>query len=209
MNLRAGPMSALESCFRLTHLTSRFELRRWEVGVCAILGIAAAGALAVVTTAVTAVATGYLVFTMLLVTIIDSRHYVIPDVLSLPAIPIGLLAASWTLPDSIETILFDQILAAFVSSSTLFVIRILYRRLRGAEGLGLGDVKLAAAAGAWVGLQALPMTGLLATGAALITILVSNATKRKASIGLKTAIPFGSFIAPAIIVVWGFRLLAE
>jgi len=200
-------ISILESWLRHTYLTLRYELRSWEVRVCAILGVAFTGILVLVTPTLTALATGYLLFTMLLVMLIDSRHFIIPDVLSLPAIPAGILAACSAFPGSTEAILLDQVLAACVAGASLYAIRAIYGGVRGVEGLGLGDVKLAAAAGAWVGLEALPMTSLLATCAALTTILISNSIRGANSAGLKTAIPFGSFIAPAIVVMWSFRIL--
>jgi leader peptidase (prepilin peptidase) / N-methyltransferase len=189
------------------HLTARYELRRGEVLSCALLGTALAGALALVTTAMAALAAGYLLFTMLLVMLIDYRHFVIPDALSLPAVPLGLVAAVCAFPGSALAVVLDHGLAAVAAGGSLYAIRFLYRRMRGIEGLGLGDVKLATAAGAWVGLEFLPMTCLLATCAALSAVLIRSVFARSAGTHLTTAIPFGSFIAPAIVIMWLFRLL--
>lgn len=174
---------------------------------CAALGLALTCILAFFTAAIAALAAGYMLFTMLLVMLIDFRQFIIPDALSLPAVPLGLIAALFAFPGAIETILLDQVLAAFVAGGSLYAVRALYFRMRGVEGLGLGDVKLAAAAGAWVGLEALPMTCLLATVAALAAVLVRSVFVRSTTTSLTTAIPFGSFIAPAIIIMWLFRLL--
>ena len=131
------------------NLAAHYELTRSEVAACALLGLILAGILAAMTGAITALAGGYLLFSMLLVMLIDYRHLIIPNVLSLPAIPLGLAAALFTFPIPWADIISDHLLAAAVAGGVSFAVRHIYRRLRGVEGLGMGDVKLAAAAGAW------------------------------------------------------------
>jgi leader peptidase (prepilin peptidase)/N-methyltransferase len=75
------------------------------------------------------------------------------------------------------------------------------------EGLGLGDVKLAAAGGAWTGWQDLPNVVLVAAVAALALALVRAAHRRKRLAGTDR-LPFGAFLAPAIWIVWALRQLA-
>jgi leader peptidase (prepilin peptidase)/N-methyltransferase len=201
------PSSKMTLASQFFSLTTRYELRRWEVVACAVLGLALTCILTFFTVAIVALAGGYMLFTMLLVMLIDYRQFIIPDALSLPAAPLGLAAALFAFPAPAQEVLLDQVLAAFVAGGSLYAVRALYFRARGVEGLGLGDVKLATAAGAWVGLEALPMTCLLATVAALTVVLVRSAFVRSAATRLTTAIPFGSFIAPAIIIMWLIRLL--
>lgn len=199
----SGPTTMLAILLRglrQLDLTATYAIDRGEVLACAGAAVASAVALAFVLPAASALAGGYLLFSMLLVTIIDGRQFVIPNILSLPAIPIGLAAALTGMPGLARDILMDHGAAALAASGSLYGVREIYRRLRGVEGLGLGDVKLAAAAGAWVGLDALPMTSLLATGAALVTVLIGS--RKPTESGMMTAIPFGSFIAPATAVMW-------
>ncbi len=188
------------------NLAAHYELTRSEVAACALLGLILAGILAAMTGAITALAGGYLLFSMLLVMLIDYRHLIIPNVLSLPAIPLGLAAALFTFPIPWADIISDHLLAAAVAGGVSFAVRHIYRRLRGVEGLGMGDVKLAAAAGAWVGLDFLAMTCLFATLAALSAVLMRRLVSETGSMSLTTAIPFGSFIAPAIVIMWLFRV---
>lgn len=139
---------------------------------------------------------------MALIAVIDARHFIVPDIISLPAIPLGLLAAGLISPPDIiwQTILIHTgavVLAGF----GLFLVRAAYRRLRGFEGLGLGDVKLVAAGGAWTGLQGIGPFLLLACVVAIAFV----ALKRWATSGQidrHTPIPFGTFLAPAIWCVW-------
>jgi leader peptidase (prepilin peptidase)/N-methyltransferase len=127
---------------------------------------------------------------------IDAEHFRLPDVLTLPLVLAGLAEAAWLAPDTLT----DRAIAAFLGFTALWALRAAYRRLRAREGLGLGDAKLLAAGGAWVGVLALPyviLTGaLLALGWALIlrlrgTVLAGN---------LK--LPFGPFLAAGIWVLW-------
>ena len=72
--------------------------------------------------------------------------------------------------------------------------------LRGREGLGAGDAKLLAAAGAWLGLAPLPWVVLLAAGAGLVVALVWALAGTRISAG--TAIPFGPWLALVMWLLW-------
>lgn len=183
------------------NLSANYDLHLSEVFACLVCGIVFAGVTALLSSPLAAILGGYLMFTMALVVIIDYRHFTIPNVLSLPAIPLGLLAAVSAFP---EPALLDHILAAAIAGLFLYGVRAIYWKMRGVEGLGLGDVKLGIAAGAWVGLEALPLTCLLATGAALIAVMIRG---RSGQTSMTTPVPLGSFIAPAIAIVWLVRLL--
>jgi leader peptidase (prepilin peptidase)/N-methyltransferase len=76
-----------------------------------------------------------------------------------------------------------------------------YRRWRGRDGLGLGDVKLAAVAGAWLGpvtiFAVIELAALSALGAYAV-----NAYLRKRPLRASAFLPFGLFLAPAIWIGW-------
>jgi leader peptidase (prepilin peptidase)/N-methyltransferase len=76
----------------------------------------------------------------------------------------------------------------------------LYRRLRGREGLGLGDAKLLGAGGAWLGWQALP--SVVALGAAIALALALAGAAAGGKLSATTRIAFGPYLALAIWVVW-------
>ena len=94
---------------------------------------------------------------------IDLRRWVLPDLLTLPLILLGLLAAWLTAPAT----LLDRALGAAAGYLGLYAIAAIFRKVRGIEGIGGGDMKLLAAAGAWVGLTALPSVLLEGAGTAL------------------------------------------
>ncbi|MCB1379276.1 MAG: prepilin peptidase [Alphaproteobacteria bacterium] len=184
----------------------------YDLGKSEVLGASLAGLLTVPLAALAApvpvaLSTGYLVASMILIIVVDLRHFIIPDGLSLPAIPLGLLTSVAAFQGQWQDTLVDGILASMTAAAVLYGVRLFYLRWRGLEGLGLGDVKLAAAAGAWVGLDRLALACLLATVTALLAVFLYSLATRSEKPGLQTAIPFGCFIAPAILAVWGLRLL--
>jgi leader peptidase (prepilin peptidase)/N-methyltransferase len=157
---------------------------------------------------ITAVLTAYLFLTMALITLTDLRHFIIPDVLSLPAIPVGLLASAIIHPDG-EWLrgLTSGLAGAVAGGGAFYLLRAAYMRLRGIEGLGLGDVKLAAVAGAWLGPAALAPACLVATMSAIAAIILHAAFKGGSKIDPHRHVPFGSFIAPTILGFWFLRIV--
>lgn len=184
-----------------------YDVRRREVLGCVAAGMLLGVLLWPISTAITAMAGAYLLTAMLLIMVIDSRQFLIPDALSLPAIVIGLAYAVAASSGAAEEVLMERLAAVAIAGGIFYGLRRVYMLMRGVEGLGLGDVKLAMAAGAWVGLSALPNTCLLATLSALLAIAFRAVSRRSGEINLKTAVPFGSFIAPAIVAVWLYETL--
>jgi leader peptidase (prepilin peptidase)/N-methyltransferase len=88
-----------------------------------------------------------------------------------------------------------------LAAGLFFTVRAAYRVLRGREGLGLGDVKLAAAAGAWLSLLMLPMAIEIAALAALTAYVLRQGNRRRA-LRATGRIPYGTFLAPAIWLGW-------
>ena len=141
-------------------------------------------------------------WTMLAIAVSDARRFIVPDVLSLPAVPAGVLAAPLIDAGRAASIVFlEHIAAAALGAGALYAIRKGYEVTRGREGLGLGDVKLAAVAGAWTGLAGLGHVLLAGCLLALGGVLVMHAGRLGALRG-STQIAFGVFLAPAIWLVW-------
>jgi leader peptidase (prepilin peptidase)/N-methyltransferase len=130
---------------------------------------------------------------------IDAATFRLPDVLTLPLILTGLAEALVLAPEDVT----DRAVAAAVAATALYGLAFLYRRLRGREGLGLGDAKLLAAGGAWVGVGALPWV--LVAGAVLALGYVALLRLRGMAVTGTTRVPFGPFLAMGI---WGAWLLS-
>ena len=132
-------------------------------------------------------------FVMLLtISLIDINSLRIPDKLSLPLIAMGLALAAITS----RTAALDHAIGAAVGFSLFAGLGEVFFRFRGVDGLGLGDAKLFAAAGAWLGWQNLPLVLLLATFGGLIQALLWQRQKPQAHLA------FGPWIALAMGLVW-------
>jgi len=137
-------------------------------------------------------------WTLLALAAIDLRHYLLPDVLTLPLIPAGLAVALALDP----TLLPAHLLGALLGFATFVIIGQVYRRLRGRHGLGLGDAKLLAAAGAWLGWAALP--SVVVIGAVLALALALAQALGGAKLVLTGKLAFGPHLALALWLVWLF-----
>ena len=141
---------------------------------------------------------------MVTIAAIDADQFIIPDWLSLPAIPLGLLASGQLLHPDIDVIVdASHFVGAIAGGGSLWLISMLYYRWRHEVGLGFGDVKLAAAAGAWVGIEYFHIVLLLASGIALLSVAVTGVVRRQFP-ARTLAVPFGTFLAPSIWLVWVF-----
>ena len=127
---------------------------------------------------------------------IDLRCWLLPDVLTLPLVVVGLVAAALLDPEQ----LLDRALGAALGYLSLVAVAALYRALRGRDGLGRGDAKLLAASGAWLGASALPQVILLAALSALAA--AGCLWLAGARLGAHSALPFGPFLALATWLLW-------
>ena len=133
---------------------------------------------------------------LLAMSLIDARHLYLPNRLTLPLIPAG-LAVAWAVdPDK----LLGHGVGAVAGYTSVLVLAETYRRLRGREGIGMGDAKLLAAAGAWVSWQGLPSIIVLAAGASLLVALVYAALTRRSM--MQQEFPFGPYLSLALWLVW-------
>lgn len=126
----------------------------------------------------------------------DAGSFRLPDALTLPLLLFGLGATWWLTPEAIA----DHALAAALGYLAFRGVAALYRRYRGRDGLGQGDAKLLAAAGAWLGVAALPNVLL---GGALAGLLFAGAMAvRGQRVSAQMRVPFGPCLATATWLVW-------
>lgn len=136
---------------------------------------------------------------------VDARSYILPDVVTFGALAGGLLAAAVMEPFSPWLAVAAALARAAATAGVLAAIRGVHRCLSGIEGLGLGDVKLAAAIGAWLPAETIPFCFAVATAAALGFVLLSGLRGR--AIARTARIPFGAFLCPALWMVFFASLL--
>ena len=125
--------------------------------------------------------------------LIDLEHQILPDVMTYPAIAFGL---AFSLVGGLVPFA-DSVAGALVGAALPTAVILLYKWLRGVEGMGWGDVKYLAAIGAVVGLHGclmvLVVAAILGAAVGLALIVVGRGTGR-------TALPFGTFLAAAVIL---------
>lgn len=136
---------------------------------------------------------------------VDARCYVLPDLVTFGALACGLAAAAIMEPSAPWPAVAAAIARAALSAGVLAAIREAHRRVSGIEGLGLGDVKLAAGIGAWLPAELIAFCFALATAAALAFVLLLRL--RGAVVARLTRIPFGAFLCPALWLVFFASLL--
>lgn len=132
---------------------------------------------------------------LLVLSYIDLRSGLLPDVLTLPLGGAGLFYAGL-----IGAYPIASLSGALVGYGLVAGLASLWRRTRGYEGIGLGDAKLLAAIGAWVGVTALPLVLLISSGLGIVAALIgaTNASLKPN----RLAIPFGPCLAIGAWFAW-------
>ena len=131
---------------------------------------------------------------MIAVTFIDLDHRIIPDVITLPGLVIALVLSFTGV--SIEPA--RAFWGALVGGGSLFLVAWGYRVATGRDGLGGGDIKLLAMVGAFLGPVGAVLTILFGSFAGTMFAL---ATMKSSGRGLKSELPFGTFLAPGAVLV--------
>jgi leader peptidase (prepilin peptidase)/N-methyltransferase len=132
----------------------------------------------------------YYVFiaSLLVVTFIDLDHQIIPDVITLPGIPL-FFAASFAIP----TVAYkDALLGILIGGGSLYLVAWAYYQITKKDGMGGGDIKLLAMMGALVGWQGVVFTIFVSSLVGTLSGLAVMLQSRK---GMKLAVPFGPFLA--------------
>ena len=146
-----------------------------------------------------------LAFTWMLIVLtgIDAKHQLLPDIITLPLLWVGLLANS----QGIFTDLHSAVLGAVAGYMVLWLIFWAFKLLTGKEGMGHGDFKLLAAFGAWLGWQQLPLIILLSSAVgAIVGIAFIVIAGRNRQIPMA----FGPYLAIAgwIAMMWGEQIIS-
>jgi leader peptidase (prepilin peptidase)/N-methyltransferase len=131
---------------------------------------------------------------------VDARTFLLPDLITFGAVFCGILAAPLLDMTDPWAAAGQAIARAGCVAGALALFRGGYAWRRKTEGLGLGDVKLAAAIGAWLPLEAIPLCFGLATSGALVTVMLARLNGQ--AVMRTTRIPFGAFLCPALWIVF-------
>ncbi|MCH8175638.1 MAG: prepilin peptidase [Proteobacteria bacterium] len=142
---------------------------------------------------------------LLVLTLIDFDHQLLPDNITLPLLWLGLLVNAVDLGFGIS--MQEAVIGAIAGYLSLWSVYWVFKLATGKEGMGYGDFKLLAALGAWMGWQALlPIIILSSLVGAVFGIFVIVVMGRDRSIPM----PFGPFLAGAgfLMLIWGPQINA-
>jgi leader peptidase (prepilin peptidase) / N-methyltransferase len=143
---------------------------------------------------------GGLAVTMIAIAAIDARSFTIPDKLVLVGLVLGFVNVAVAHDDQLITGFVNAALRGGVLMLLFFGARLAYRLIRKRQGIGLGDVKLAAVAGVWLDWVSISVAVDVAALSALAAVLILAVRGRRVT--GTSAIPFGLFFAPAIWLAW-------
>jgi leader peptidase (prepilin peptidase)/N-methyltransferase len=133
---------------------------------------------------------------MLALAIIDVEHMILPDVLTCPGIALGILLqplVSWArLWDGPWGAMAGAAAGALLGGGVLLAVWLAWYLIRHEEGMGLGDVKMLAVVGAFLGWKGALVALFFA---ALSGALVGLALMARGSLGARSKLPFGAFLA--------------
>ena len=143
-----------------------------------------------------------LIAALLVITFIDIDHRIIPDIISLPGIPLGFIC-SFLLPQLKWS---DSLIGILAGGGSLLAVAWGYQLITGKDGMGGGDVKLLAMIGAFLGWKGVLFTIMASS---LIGTVIGVVLMMRSGKDMKMAVPFGPFLATGAIIYifWGPRLV--
>ena len=142
----------------------------------------------------------FFIFTavLIVITFIDLDHQIIPDILTVPGIPIFCLAAIFLL----KIPWLEALLGLLIGGGILFMIAFVYELISKREGMGGGDIKLLAMIGGFFGWKSVMFILLFSSFSGAIVGITTMIIKKQ---DMKYAVPFGPFLSAAAVayLFWG------
>jgi leader peptidase (prepilin peptidase)/N-methyltransferase len=130
---------------------------------------------------------------LVVITFIDFDHQIIPDVISLPGIPVFFLLAVFVMGIGF----FDALIGLIIGGGFLYLVAVGYELIAKREGMGGGDIKLLAMIGAFLGWKSLFfvvfMSSILGALVGIVLIMIKGKD-------MKYAVPFGPFLSIAAVM---------
>ena len=152
---------------------------------------------------ITSVLLATLIIFFIIIFFIDLKHYIIPNELTFPLMAVGFLKSF--LPNLNQTIFpnyINSLIGGIIGYGIIWLIILLYKKIRNKDGMGLGDAKLLAVIGFWFGWISIPFVIFLSSVIALIIVIPDLLKKSKK---LSSQIPFGPHIIIATLFFIVFK----
>jgi leader peptidase (prepilin peptidase)/N-methyltransferase len=129
---------------------------------------------------------------LIVLAFIDLRHRILPNPITIGGTLLGFVFSFFLPPGWLASLI-----GTLIGGGVLFLVGEVYLRLRGIEGMGMGDVKMLAMIGAFLGWQAVLVTLVFASMSGAIVGGILLVTHRG---DMKYQLPFGTFLAAAALV---------
>lgn len=125
---------------------------------------------------------------LIIISFIDLRHKIIPDVISIPGIPMGFIVSVF----SSHVTWQESLIGIILGGGILYLVALIFEVATGKQGMGGGDIKLLSMIGAWMGWKALPFIILVSS---LTGSIIGGSVLFLSHKGLRMKIPFGPFLS--------------
>ena len=140
-----------------------------------------------------------LIASLIVITFIDLDYQIIPNIISLPGIPLGFLASFYLSQITVK----ESFLGILFGGGIFFLVAYAFVKIRGIDGMGMGDIKLLAMLGGFLGIKGVLfiifVSSVIGTISGILIMIQSR------SFTLQQKIPFGPFlsIAAMLYIFWG------
>ncbi len=131
---------------------------------------------------------------MLILFFTDLDKRILPDEITLGFIPVGLIFAYF----SPERTLTESLVVGIIGAGMLFLLAYIYLKLKGIEGMGMGDVKMLALMGTFLGKQAFLALMIASVIGTIVGLFIIYVLKK----GKNYEIPFGCFLAIGTVLTY-------
>ena len=185
----------------LDHPAGAGPVRLKVIAVAAAIGVLAAWASMAAAHGTVGWLGAGLALAMLAISVVDGQSFIIPDPLNAAGLALGLASSAVLGQGDLVAAMAGSVLRAAVLALSFFALRLIYARLRGRQGIGLGDVKLAAVAGIWLDWSVMPIAVEIAALSALSIYALRRYVLRH-PVRSSSRMPFGLYFAPAIWIGW-------
>ena len=141
---------------------------------------------------------------VIILSLIDIRHHLLPDIIDYPLIWIGLIANDFNLFSTLS----DALWGVIGGYGFFWIILSLFKLITKRDGIGHGDLKMLAMLGAWTGWQLLPLTILIASAIGVFSIFGLRLFRKHQE---NSPIPFGPYLAISgwLTLLWGNQILTQ
>jgi leader peptidase (prepilin peptidase) / N-methyltransferase len=136
---------------------------------------------------------------LIVISVIDLRHFLVPDLITLPFLLIGMIVRMISTGFQYHSVssLLDSLMGILIGGGGLFLVNQIYVWIQKREGIGGGDVKLAAMIGAFLGWKAILIVFVLSS---FLGSMVGILLMIFRGLGLRSEIPYGPFLSLAALI---------